>query len=320
MSMLAGEQGRQAEELNRLADWLGTQARPDVVHLSNALLLGLAEPLKRRFGAPIVCSLQDEDTWIDAMAPAATARLWQVLIGKSAAVDRFVAVSRYYAEVMQERLRIPPARMQVVPAGIDMEGHTAAPLATDPPVIGYLSRLAEAEGFGLLVEAFMRLKAKPPWRALKLRATGGQTADNAAFIRKHQRALAACGWASDLELLPAFDKPARLKFLQSLSILSVPALKGEAFGTYLIEAMASGVPVVQPRLGAFPEIVESTGGGILYAPNTADALAAALESLLRDPAQARALGQRGQESVRATYDLRLVAERLAEIYRQCTRA
>ena len=63
-------------------------------------------------------------------------------------------------------------------------------------------------------------------------------------------------------------------------MVSVPVRNGEAFGIYLLECMASGVPVVQPALGAFPEIVELAGGGVIYEANTPEALAGSLEILI----------------------------------------
>src|SRR5699024_8531769 len=61
ISMLLGENGGQKAELDKLIDWLANDAKPDVVHLSNALLLGLAKQIKTRLKIPVICSLQDED-------------------------------------------------------------------------------------------------------------------------------------------------------------------------------------------------------------------------------------------------------------------
>ena len=78
---------------------------------------------------------------------------------------------------------------------------------------------------------------------------------------------------------------------------------------YLIEAMACGVPVVQPRTAAFPEIVEATGGGVLVDEGTPEALALAWEKLLLDPERARRLGQAGREAVHRSYTMEVMAER-----------
>jgi glycosyltransferase involved in cell wall biosynthesis len=110
--------------------------------------------------------------------------------------------------------------------------------------------------------------------------------------------------------LPAAEKRA---FLQTLSVLSVPATYGEAFGLYVLEALASGVPVVQPRHGAFPELVEATGGGVLCAPDDPAALAAALEEVLGTPGRAAELGARGRAAVVARFDVEHMARGMLEV-------
>jgi glycosyltransferase involved in cell wall biosynthesis len=99
-----------------------------------------------------------------------------------------------------------------------------------------------------------------------------------------------------------------------LTLLSVPSTRATAFGLYLLEAMASGVPVVQPDLGAYPEIIEATGGGILYSPNDAPTLAVRLCALLNDRGALKALATRGRESVGRLYSLEKVAQKLATVY------
>jgi len=86
-----------------------------------------------------------------------------------------------------------------------------------------------------------------------------------------------------------------------------------------LEAMAAGVPVVQPRRGAFPEIIEKTGGGLLVDPGDPDALGSALQELLNDPAQRRALGAAGAAGVRARYSVGQMAESVEQIYREVIR-
>jgi len=82
--------------------------------------------------------------------------------------------------------------------------------------------------------------------------------------------------ADDVEFLSDFDLKAKLAFLQTLSVLSVPEKHPVSCGLYVLEALAAGVPVVQPESGVFPELLKMTGGGVLCEPNNAEALAAAL--------------------------------------------
>jgi glycosyltransferase involved in cell wall biosynthesis len=101
---------------------------------------------------------------------------------------------------------------------------------------------------------------------LKLRIGGSCGRGDEPLVRQLRARLEAAGCLADAEFRPNLDRAAKLEFLRSLTVFSVPALYGEAFGLYVIEAMAAGVPVVLPRTAAFPEIIEATGGGVLYDP------------------------------------------------------
>ena len=106
LSMLRGEEGGQAAELEQLVGWLRS-VRPDAVHLSNCLLMGVARRVRRELGVPVLCTLQDEDTWIDSLDPEGRETAWQLLRERAADVDLFLPVSRWYARFMAERMAIP---------------------------------------------------------------------------------------------------------------------------------------------------------------------------------------------------------------------
>lgn len=315
LSMLEGTDGKQGKELERLVRWLLELDRPDVVHLSNPLLLGIGAEIKRRVGVPIVCSLQDEDTWLDGLNPPYAARCWASLATRARSVDAFIAVSRYYGELVRERMGIEPDRLHVVHVGVEAgEAASSAP-APDPPVIGYLARMSETLGLGRLVAAFRQLKRTERFRHLRLHLSGGSTADDRPFLAAVKRELAADRLDGDVHVFEAFDRAARASFLRGLSLLSVPAPYGTAFGTYILESLAAGVPVVQPAVGAFPELVEATGGGVLYAPNDVDGLASALADLLDDDARRIELGRQGQRAVAERFTKERMAERTLDVYR-----
>ncbi len=317
LSMLRGEQGRQASELEEMIQWLVENANPDIIHLSNALLSGLAPRLREAFKVPVVCSLQDEHQWVDAMAEPYVDQVWDLIAANGRSIDTFVAVSDYYAALMAGRMKIAEEKIQVVPIGIDTEGYQQAAIDLSPPVIGYLSRMAESLGLGMLIEAFILLRQDRPIRDLKLKVMGGRTGTDTAFLDTVRRRLKKLDLLSEVEFVEGFSRAERINFLGSVDVLSVPVFGGEAFGTYLLEAMASGVPVVQPREGAFPELVEATGGGIIYQPNDSKSLAEALRTLLSDPGQARKLGRQGREVVNRRFTIAKMAENTLKVYERC---
>jgi glycosyltransferase involved in cell wall biosynthesis len=318
ISMLQGEHGAQAEELDHLVTWLRDQERPHAVHLSNGLLLGLAHKLKQALQVPILCSLQDEHHWIDAMGEPHATRIWNLMAETSQSVDGFIAVSRYYAELMTERLRLAPGKVHVVPIGIDPSGYQTSGISSEAPAIGYLSRMCESLGLGTLVDAFILLRQDQRLGQLKLKVMGGRTGDDARFLARTRKRLQRAGLLGEVELSDGLERAQRIRMLGSISVLSVPVAAGEAFGTYLLEAMAAGVPVVQPEVGAFPELIEATGGGITYRPNSAEALAEALRSLLLDPERARQLGRSGQQAISRELNVSRMAERTIEVYQHLT--
>lgn len=313
ISMLNGEHGNQSGELDRLISWLKLQ-RPDILHLSNGLLLGVARKVKRELHIPVICSLQDEDVWIDAMEEPYGTEAWRILAKRAADADLLLPVSEYYRESMAAKLSIPRNRMRVVPVGIPVHDIKKNGLSFSPPVIGFLSHISKAMGLKLLIEAFIKLHENPRHRSLRLNITGGSTSADRAFIRECMRKLDAKQLGFHVHIQQAFDRADRVEFLMGITLLSVPVLGGEAFGSFQLEAMAAGVPVVQPALGGFPEIIEKTGGGILYSPNTAEALAQSIDSILTDREKTRRLGAAGRDAVLRYYTIDRMAELIDSAY------
>ena len=316
ISMLKGAEGFQAEELNQMIYYLKHHEKPDVVHLSNSLLLGMAAKIREELGIPVVCSLQDEDVWLDAMAPNYQKILWDLMAEKASDVDAFVAVSHYFAKVMKGKMHIPDNKIFVVPIGVDPTIYEIFKPSVNPPVIGYLSRLCEDNGFEVLIDAFIELKDKSPHKEAKLRLSGGKTGDDKGFINKQVKKLKKKGYFKDVEWIEDIGLNARSDFFRGLSIVSVPVLKGEAFGLYQLESMASGIPVVQPALGAFPEIAETTGGGLIYQPNTPSALASGLSALLSDTDKLKKMSEAGRNAVTTKYNANILAEMMVAVYQK----
>jgi glycosyltransferase involved in cell wall biosynthesis len=314
ISMLLGEDGNQKEELERLVDWLADEAKPDVVHLSNALLLGLAHRIKERMNVPVVCSLQDEDVWVDAMTDQYRQKVWDLMSERGRDVDVFIPVSDYFSGEIHKRMVIPESKMQTVHLGVDTSDYLPKPIIEKEPVIGYLSRMCEENGLSVLVDAFILLRKNSEYSSVQLKITGGKTGDDLHFIKEQKQKISKAGLEKDVFWAEEFEGEERQKFFDSVRLISVPVLIGEAFGLYQLEAMASGIPMVQPALGAFPEVIEPTGGGIVYGENTPEQLAKALGELIFDDARLQKLSTAGIAGVKAYFDIHAQAKKMVEVY------
>jgi glycosyltransferase involved in cell wall biosynthesis len=319
VSTLRGEDGNQIKELDRLADWL-TETRPEIVCLSNALLVGLARRIKEKTGAAVVCTLQGEDAFLDSLPESDSQAAWQALAERAADVDAFIAVSHYYGDVMRRRVGLSAERVHVVHNGIRLDGYGPAPAPPEPPVLGYLARLCRDKGLDTLVEAYLLLRERGRLPGLRLHVAGTMTAADEPFVEQLQTRLAAAGLTDETRFSPNLSREEKIGFLHGLSALSVPATYGESFGLYVIEALAAGIPVVQPRHAAFPELIEATGGGVLCEPDDPESLAAAVEALLQEPAAAWAMGARGREIVQERFNVTRMAEGMVRVFEQVVRA
>jgi glycosyltransferase involved in cell wall biosynthesis len=316
LSMIRGEEGNQARELNQLIAWLKTQPKPDVVCLSNALLTGLARQIKRDLGVPVVCLLEGEDTFLDALPEATRAAAWEALAERAADIDVFITPSHYFGGLMGVRLNLETDRLRVVPNGINLDGYSPAPGPPDPPVLGYFARMCREKGLDTLVDAYLVLRQRGRIQNFKLRVGGGCGPSDEPFVASLRDRLKAHGALHDVEFCPNLDRAAKLGFYRSLSVFSVPALYGEAFGLYVLEALAAGVPVVQPRHAAFPELIQATGGGVLCEPGDPKALAEAIESLLSNRILATGLGEAGRKAVQEKFGIERMARDVVELFEQ----
>jgi len=314
ISMLEGEKGHQASELDHLIHFLKNEVAPDVVHLSNALLLGLARRLKSDLGAGVVVSLQDENEWVDLMTEKYQNQVWSLMAEKAGDVDFFVTTSQYYSTKSQKQMNLAQDKIKVIHGGIDLTGYEKSALPFDPPVIGYMCRMSEYFGLGIVFDAFLELKKDNRFRDLRLHMTGGYTGDDKPFLNSQMKRISEHGYADDVIVFKDFCKDSRVKFLKSLTLLSVPVPTGEAFGAYQVEALAAGVPVVQPNVGSYPEFSAMTRGSLIYEPNTGDKLAYAVASIISDPDKLRKMGDQGRKVVMENFSIDQMAKNMARIY------
>lgn len=314
VSMLMGEHGKQKDELEKMTHWLADHYKPDVIHISNALLLGLAHKLKEQLNVPVVCSLQDEHVWVDVMRPEFARQVWQLMQEKAHDIDRFISVSHYYTAFMKEKLHLPDDRINTLHLGVDPDDYIFTSAAAKQHTIGYLSRMCHENGMDILIDAFILLKQQHGHDDVRLLLTGGHTADDKPFIKAQKKKIEQAGLSASVEFIDDFDQSKRNAFFSRVSVLSVPVRGGEAFGIYLTEAMAAGIPIVQPAMGAFPEIVEKSGGGLTFEGNDPQHLASALKQLFSDTAQLAELSSRARASVEGGFNIHSLAGSMTEIY------
>jgi glycosyltransferase involved in cell wall biosynthesis len=321
VSMLRGEEGRQRKELEKLLDWLKAEPPFDVVCLPYTLLIGLARPLRVALGRPVCCTLQGEDLFLEGLPEPYRAESLR-LIGEGVAhVERFLAVSRYYEEFMPGYLSIPREKMRLVPLGINMRGYEMRPPRAEghPFTVGYFARVAPEKGLHLLAEAYVRLREGVAGGGARLEVAGYLGPEHRGYLAGVERRLGEAGLDAEFNYRGALDREGKIEFLRGLDVLSVPATYDEPKGIFLLEAMACGVPVVQPRRGAFTEVVEQTGGGLLVEPDDAGSLAAGLARVRDDAGLAAGLSADAYANVRRHYTVERMADRTLEVYEELLR-
>lgn len=318
VSMLRGEEGHQARQLDELVDWLVDVARPDVVHLSNSMLLGMARRIAQRCGPPVVCALSGEDLFLEALLPPHYEEARALLRERAEEVAGFTALNHYYADFMAEYLAVDRAKVHVVPHGVNLEGYAPrdASQVNEKPRIGFFARVAPEKGLHVLVDACERLAERRPDLPFELAAAGYLGLGERDYLIDLRKRAARGPLAERFRYHGELDRAAKLAFLASLDVFSTPTVWAEAKGLPAMEALAAGVPVVLPDHGAFPELIAATGGGRLHAPGDADSLAAVLEELLEDHEARQTHGRLGAAAISERFHADGMAEATLAVYRQ----
>ena len=316
VSMLKGEHGHQRKEVAKLTHWLATEAKPEIINLTNALLSGLVHEIKGRLRVPVLCTLQGDDIYLEALPEPYRNQCLDLIRQHCQEIDGFIATSFYYAGFMAEYFAIPRARIQVVYPGLNLTGHGGARPASDGRscTVGYFARICPEKGLHTLAEAFRILRQTPGAPPCRLRVSGWLGDNNRLYFHGIQQRLEQAGLALDFEHVESPDHASKVRFLQSLDVLSVPTSYREPKGLYVLEALANGVPVVQPRHGSFPELLEATGGGLLVNPEDPEDLARSLRQLLENVAHREELGRKGKEAVHERFHAARMAQETVKVY------
>ena len=320
LSMLRGTDGYQAKEVERLVDFLESGVRPHLVNLTNILIAGVVPALKSRLGVPVVATLQGDDAFLDQLQEPYREKVLDKIRETVPLIDGFIVFSRTYGEEMSRMLHIPQGRMFRVPLGLNIEGFpaTAGRSGTTGGVkrIGYLARVCPAKGFDVLVESFIHLKSGEGMESVELHAAGWLGESHSPFFKQQVDRIREARLERSFQYHGVLNRGQKLKFLRSLDVFSVPAQSMEAKGLYVLEALASGVPVVEPNHGPFPELLKRTGGGVLFTPGDFGELAAVLAELLGNPQRRGSLAEEGHRRVHRDLTAARMAKETLDVYRR----
>lgn len=292
VSSLQGELGYQRKEVDHLADWLGEVVQPDVVHLSNVLLLGLARRIRERSGAAIVASLSGEDFFIEQLPSPHRETVWQLLADRAVDADCFVALNQAYADRMARKMSCQPDRITVIPHGIEPAGF-AADLGNrlvrqagrrSRWTIGFLARACREKGLDQAIQAVAQLIRRG--RDVELLAAGAVVPAEADYLKECRALVKEQGLTDRFRWLGQVDWAGKQELFKQTDVFVMPTPVPEAKGIPVIEAMAAGLPVVAPHAGAFPELLEANSSspcGLLHDVADPVDLARAIAELLDNP-------------------------------------
>ncbi len=326
VSMLRGEDGLQCKEVEKLVCILADTLQPDLVHLNNALLVGVAPAIRRCLGVPVVCSLTGEDAFLDKLPSPHREEAWQLLRERAAELDGVVALSRYFAAAMAERLALPRQRIDVIPPGMNVEdGHAAATSRQERPAggpfrLGFFSRVAPEKGLHLLAEAAVLLAQDGSLPPVEVHAAGYLDPADQPYLAGVGHRMAEAGLAGRFHYHGSPDRAGKMAILRTFDLFCLPTLLPESKGLPVLEAWAGGAPTVLPRHGVFVELIGDTGGGVLHEPGNAASLAEAIAAMMRDPARAMDCGRRGQAAILERYNGSMAAARTIQWYHRILEA
>lgn len=317
LTMLNGEHGKLRDEVERLVRWLRDEMRPDAIVLTNLLIAGSLPAIRRELPqTPVLAILQGDDAFLDYLPEPFRSESIAIMGRLGRLCDAVIVNSRFYAAKMGTLLDLPDELFRVMPLTIDtspFENMIVRRAPEQPVTIGYLARIAPEKGLHHLVDAFISLASRPGCEATRLEIAGWLGIQNRRYLAEQMEKIAEAGLTSRVRHRGSPDLAGKLKLLGEIDILSVPTEHEEPKGLSVLEAMAAGVPAVLPARGAFPEIIENSGGGLLVAPQDPTALAEGLERLIVDTELRSQLGTAARQWVLEKRSVTIQARTLIEL-------
>lgn len=303
--------------------------RCDVIHVPN---YSQFLPVLRAFNPAARLVLHMHCEWL-TQSPRA------VIAPRLRHADRIVGVSAYLTDTIRARFPEYADRCRTVPNGVDVQAFgtdAARPAPDGGRRVLFVGRVSPEKGVHDLLAAFREVAAQDAGLQLDIvgarrplslefllslsaeaavadlaRFYDGRTAAN--YDDYLQGVLAEAGLQQRVHFWGVVPYPRMVAAYQQAAVLVNPSYS-ESFGMSLIEAMASGVPVVATRVGGMPEIVDGSGAGRLVERGNAPALAEAVRGVLADEAGRRRMGQAGRQHARARYGWDRVAEDWRRLY------
>lgn len=302
LAMLRGEHGVLRDEVQRLVHWLREVMQPDVILLSNLLIGGCLPVIRREMpGVKTAVLLQGDDAFLDYLPDRYRNEALTELSELAQSCDTLIVNSMFYRNKMASLLGIDHSRFQVMPLTIDPEPFTQLPVkpARTQRTVGYLARIAPEKGLHHLVAAWLELISRPGFEDVHLNVAGWLGEQNVAYKNELEAKIQAAGKSAQYRYLGSPPLSEKLTILRSFDLLCVPTEFEEPKGLFVLESLAAEVPVVLPSRGAFPELIQSTGGGILVdaKPDDAVRLADGLQPMLSDETLRVSMGRVGREAV-----------------------
>ena len=311
-SMLLGSKGNQRKEVAKLCKWLQL-AKPDIIIFTNLLIGGCIEDIKsdpNLSDVPILVTLQGDDVFLDSLLEPYKTKCIDRIKKVADSVDGFIVQSEFYRGYMGDYFSIDPNRIHLTPLGLDVsdfegfvcdeaqgETNSSSNGNTREKAIGYLARLAFEKGLHHLVDGFIELKLRPDTEHIKLKIAGWLGSEHQTYAQQQWDRLDAAGLSADYQYLGSIERAEKLEFFKQIDLLCVPTDFLEPKGIYALESLAAGVPVVLPDHGAFGELIQQSGGGVLCRPRDPQSLADSLLQLLVDDERRLNLGRTGQAYV-----------------------
>lgn len=319
VSMLRGEDGNQRELLQELVSWIKSTYQPDIIHITNTLLIGVAAEFKRSLQIPITCGLHGEDIFLEGIPQPYQDEALGLIRERACYVDRFLAISTYYADMFSDWVGLDRSKIDVVWPGIALDDYRNlfdAQSVSRPLTIGFLARFVPEKGLHLLVDAFIHLCQSGEFPGLQMVAGGYLSRAYQAYIDGIRKKITNNGLEGQVRLLGTLERSEKLNFFRQIDVFSVPATYREPKGISILEALASGVPVVQPDHGAYPEWINATQGGLLHRPYDSVDLAEKLAVLLRNAELRNRMGKQGQQAAWEKFSSERMASATLEVLRQ----